>query len=95
MAKFELNHDKKVLKIKQSVFEGADSELMRKINNYQAIGYRVDIIGASKKESIKLEDMKKEMANDAQALEKLNALGNYFAKLKFYKEWKKEPKSKK
>lgn len=95
MTKYELNHDKKVIKIKQSVFENADKELMNKILNYKAIGYEVELIKAPKKESIKLADMKKEMANDTQALEKLNSLDNYFTKLKFYKEWKKEPKSKK
>lgn len=93
MEKYEINHNKKTITIKKSVFENADATLMKKIRKYHEIGYQVDVVDPSKKKAgIKLEDIKKDMASDKEALKALEGLDNYFKKVKFYKEWKNSKK---
>ena len=93
MEKYEINHDKKTITIKKNVFESADATLMKKIHRYHEIGYEIDVVDPSKKKAgIKLEDIKKDMASDKEALKTLEGIDNYFKKLKFYREWKNNKK---
>lgn len=93
MEKYEINHNKKTITIKNNVFENADEKLMKKIHNYQEVGYQIKIVESSRrKPGITLEEIKNAMAADKDALKKLEEHKNFFQKVKFYKEWKNNKK---
>lgn len=100
---FKLNEKKKIIILYTNVRIEAENDL---INFYLDRGYAP--MYEEKKDTVKVEDMRKAMKDDKEALDKFNAIyekkvgkdaskeekknSGFFGACKFYNEWKKAPK---